>query len=290
MNKKILIVGCNGMLGGSLLRFFTKRSEYEVKGTLRSNKSHLLKKQGFSNTVLIDKLFETSLLERLMLDFNPDYVFNCVGIIKQKTDSKKYLKTIEINSLLPHKIASVCEKFNAKLIHFSTDCVFSGKKGDYSEKDIPDASDLYGRSKLLGEVDYGNHITIRTSIIGHELERNLSLVDWFLAQENTVNGYSNAIFSGLPTCFLAEFIHNHIIDTNIKGLFHLSANSINKYDLLNKIKQIYDVKIKINKFKDFYVNRSLNSDLLKKKVGFESPSWNNLIEKMHSEYTEYFKQ
>ena len=109
-----------------------------------------------------------------------NYVVNCIGIVKQLDKSKQHIPTIEINSLFPHKLASYCDEVSSKLIHFSTDCVFSGAAGNYSEGDIPDPSDLYGRSKLLGEVDYGNHITFRTSIIGHGLVPNKSLIDWFI--------------------------------------------------------------------------------------------------------------
>ncbi|HCJ9895222.1 TPA: SDR family oxidoreductase [Escherichia coli] len=291
MSKKILVVGANGMLGSSLLRYFTQYPYYQVLGTVRTDgaKSKLAK-QGFNNVISnIDvTVFET--IEKVIADLQPDFVLNCVGIIKQLDAAKNNITSISINSLLPHKLAQACSTYNAKLIHFSTDCVFSGKKGNYNEKDSPDAYDLYGKSKQLGEVDYDGHLTLRTSIIGHEISSHHSLVDWFLAQKDSINGYSAAVFSGLPTVYVAEVIHNYIIsNAACCGLRHLSVEPINKYELLSLIKTIYSHNIEILDSKDLTIDRSLDSSLFRQETGFEPLCWPELIEKMNDEYNKYFR-
>jgi dTDP-4-dehydrorhamnose reductase len=170
----------------------------------------------------------------------------------------------------------------SKVIHISTDCVFSGANGFYSENDVPDALDLYGISKLHGEIDYLNTLTIRTSIIGHELSSNLSLVDWFLAQEGAVKGYKNAIFSGLPNIEIARVILDYVIPkSNLSGLIHLSANPISKYDLLMLISEQYRKSITIIPDFELVIDRSLNSDKFRNITGYIPPNWPDLIRSMH---------
>ena len=174
------------------------------------------------------------------------------------------------------------------MIHFSTDCVFSGQEGNYSETDTPDANDIYGRSKLLGEIDYSNHITLRISLIGHELLSNKSLVDWFLSQ-NQVVGYDRAIFSGLPANHIAHVLDDYVFcNDQLKGIYHLSSDPISKYQLLIKLSSIYQAKINIDKGTDYIADKSLNSALFRKITGYSPPSWDNLIISMHNYYTENF--
>ena len=290
MSKKILILGANGMLGGSLHRYFTNTSN-TVVGTVRSDAAaKQLASMGFDNVIKNIEVTNYQLLEEMISELRPDYVFNCIGLIKQLSKSELPVSAIEINSLLPHKLAQICTKYGAKLIHFSTDCVFSGSVGGYVESSLPDAKDLYGRSKLLGEVDYDNHLTLRTSIIGHELNSNVSLVDWFLSQSNSVKGFSQAIFSGLPTCYIAEFLDEYVIgNSGLSGLYHLSAEPIDKYSLLLLIKQKYDVELDIIDYPDFVIDRSLNSDNLRELINFKPPQWPDLIEKMNDEFNKYFR-
>lgn len=290
MNKKILILGVNGMLGGSLHRYFSN-TRNTVIGTVRSElASKQLADMGFSNVIKDIEVTNYQLLEDTIAELKPDYVFNCIGLIKQLSQSELPVSAIEINSLLPHKLAQICTKYDSKLIHFSTDCVFSGSAGGYVESSLPDATDLYGRSKLLGEVDYDNHLTLRTSIIGHELNSNVSLVDWFLSQSNSVKGFSQAIFSGLPTCYIAEFLNEYVLsNSDLSGLYHLSAEPINKYSLLLLIKQKYDVELDIIDYPDFVIDRSLNSDNLRELINFKPPQWPELIEKMNDEFNKYFR-
>lgn len=289
MRKKILIVGANGMLGSSLLRYFSSIGGYEVIGTTRNIVVAEQLEQKL-NVKIIDNVDATDFkrLESVVEEHKPNIVLNCVGIIKQLDAAKNNILSIEINSLLPHKLAQLCSVHNAKLIHFSTDCIFKGTKGNYVEDDESDAIDLYGKSKFLGEVGYDGHLTLRTSIIGHELESNHSLVDWFLSQKNSVTGFTNAIFSGLPTCYMAEVIHKYVLPNNLSGLFHLSVDPISKYDLLNIINKVYGKNIDIKPADDFRIDRSLNSTLFRNKTNFAPESWTKLIEKMNDEYNKYF--
>ncbi|CDG86470.1 dTDP-4-dehydrorhamnose reductase family protein [Xenorhabdus bovienii] len=290
MRKKILVVGANGMLGGSLFRHFSSCNNYEVLGSTRNaNSSQKLKNQGFNNIISNIDVKSTDKLDKLIGDFKPDFLFNCVGIIKQLGISKNHIESIEINTLLPHKLAKICTKNQTKLIHFSTDCVFNGQNGLYKETDIADASDLYGKSKLLGEVSYNGHITLRTSIIGHEIGTHNSLIDWFLSQDNNVNGFSKAIFSGLPTCYMAEVLEKYVLlNQSLSGLYHLSVDPISKYELLKLVKFIYNKDCNIRESKELVIDRSLDSSLFIKETGFIPENWENLIRKMNNEYKKYF--
>ena len=289
MNNRLLILGANGMLGCSLFRYFSRLTEFEVLGTVRSEvakRAHIDK--GFENLVsgveLSDSHTTTSIIQR----FRPDYVLNCVGIVKQVNASKLHIPSIVTNSLLPHQLASECNQVKARLIHFSTDCVFSGRQGLYTESDLPDAIDLYGRSKLLGEVDYGRHLTLRTSIIGHELGKSRSLIDWFLSQNGLINGYNKAIFSGLPTVYVAEFLRDFVFGKELSGLYHLSADPIDKYSLLSLVNDFYLAEKCIQPSKEVVIDRSLDSGKLFAATGFTPGPWPKLIEKMREEYLAYF--
>ena len=289
MSNKVLVVGANGMLGGSLFRYLSKLPGFEVLGTVRSLEAkNALNKQGFENTVSGVDVTDFQSMSNAIDDFRPDYVLNCVGVIKQLDASKAPIPSITINSLLPHQLAESCDQFDAKLVHFSTDCVFSGAIGLYKESDNPDAIDLYGRSKLLGEVEYGRHLKLRTSIIGHQLGKSLSLVDWFMSQHGAVKGFRKAIFSGLPTIYVAEFLKDYVLGKELSGLYHLSVDPIDKNTLLQLINDVYKTGSEINSCDDLVIDRSLNSDALRAITGFNPPSWPQLIKKMREEYLEYF--
>jgi dTDP-4-dehydrorhamnose reductase len=217
-------------------------------------------------------------LVRLFTNHRPSVVINCVGIIKQHSDAEDPHTAISINSMLPHRLHQLCKLIKARLIHISTDCVFSGSKGMYAEKDFPDANDVYGRTKLLGEVSGEHAITIRTSLIGHEINSNKSLINWFLSQENNVQGYRNAIFSGLPTVEIARIIDRHVIpNPGLEGVIHVSAEPIDKYSLLCLVKRIYGKKIDIKKNSDLIIDRSLDSTLFRGLTGYRPPDWETLV-------------
>ncbi|WP_114785934.1 dTDP-4-dehydrorhamnose reductase family protein [Vibrio tetraodonis] len=283
---KILILGATGMLGFSL---FSNLREYEhltVFGSVRSLDGSRKFFKGHENNIIegID-VGDISSIESIIANIKPDFVINCIGLIKQHEVSKNHISAIEINALLPHRIANICSDNNSRLIHFSTDCVFDGVVGGYKEQDKPTASDLYGKSKCLGEVEYSSHITLRTSIIGHELASSVSLIDWFLSQNSEVYGYANAVFSGLPTCYIAKILVDFIFNArDLKGLYHLSVEPIDKFRLLSLVAEIYNKDIKIHKNTDFVIDRSLDSASFQSITGFVPPSWSELVEYMHLDY------
>jgi len=288
---KVLIIGSTGMLGYSLFTNLNDYSELDVYGTARSIKG---KEQFFANCA--DKLFKdvdvhnVKSLENVIATLHPDVVVNCIGLIKQHSISKQHVDAISINSHLPHKLASICDKHNAKLIHFSTDCVFSGQTGDYRENDVPDAQDLYGKSKCLGEVDYEPHLTLRTSIIGHELSSNVSLIDWFLSQKGKIKGFSKAVFSGLPTCTIARLLAEKILpNSELSGLYQLSVEPIDKFSLLKLVAKFYKKDIEIEESTALCIDRSLNSERLRQEIDFNVPSWGVLISEMYSDYSKRYE-
>ena len=189
---------------------------------------------------------------------------------------------VPINTLLPHRVQRLAEIAGARLVHISTDCVFSGAKGNYLETDKADAADVYGLSKYLGEVAAPNAVTLRTSIIGHELASANGLVEWFLAQEQGIKGFTKAIFSGLPTVELARVVRDFVLPRpEITGLYHVSADRIAKYDLLRLVGHVYGHDIPIEPDASLIIDRSLNSDRFRSATGYAPPSWPDLIEAMN---------
>lgn len=280
----ILILGISGMLGNAMFRLMSADSEHRVHGTTRGRSALRHFSADLSERILFDVDVENhDSLVRVFGITRPDVVVNCIGIVKQLENSKDPLLAVPINSLLPHRLAALCNAADARLIHISTDCVFSGSKGNYIEADFPDASDLYGRTKLLGEVDYPNAITLRTSIIGHELIGQRSLLCWFLAQEKVAKGFTRAIFSGLTTVELAKVIRDFVLPRpDLHGLFHVAATPINKYDLLCLIAQTYQKKIEIVADDSLVIDRSLNAARFSQFTGYIAPPWSQLIEQMRT--------
>lgn len=284
MTKKcdVLVLGATGMLGSAVLKYFFSRREYAVIGTMRGlNVSSGL--EAIESCLIggID-VENVVMLTRVLAQYKPSYVINCVGLVKQLADSNDPLKCMPINSLLPHRLAHLCNLGNAKFIHISTDCVFDGKKGMYLESDWPNARDLYGRSKLLGEVDYINSITLRTSIIGHEIGSGHGLLEWFLGQtESSINGFRKAVFSGLPTVELARIIHDYVIpEYSIHGLYHVSSSPINKYELLKLIATEYSKDVEVKVDDSLIIDRSLDSSKFQEATKFQSSSWQEMVAKM----------
>lgn len=288
---KILVIGATGMLGYSLLRNLNEYDELSVFGTVRSIKCKESFFQGLEEQLFYDvDISNLESVENAIEKSNIDVVINCIGLIKQFDTSKIPVEAIRLNSLLPHQLAAICDKYSAKLIHFSTDCVFSGNQGGYLESDVPDATDIYGRSKLLGEVNYAPHLTLRTSIIGHELSSSVSLIDWFLSQSDETKGYTKAIFSGLPTCYIAKVLVENVLPYNeLSGLYQLSVEPIDKFSLLNKVSDVYSKEITIQESIDLEIDRSLNSQLFQVATKFKIPSWDLLVNKMHSDYLKFYK-
>ncbi len=285
--RKILILGGTGMLGHALFCYFGKK--YDAFTTIRKTKDYedLFPPELNQKIIPGINISDIDSIRNLIEKTKFDLVINCIGIIKQDKDSTDSKLAIAINSLFPHQLAEICKENGTRVIHISTDCVFSGNKGNYKEEDYADADDIYGRTKLLGEIDYSNTVTLRTSIIGHEIERKRSLVDWFLSQQGEVNGFTNAIYTGIPTIELAEIIDHHIIENpDMRGLYHVSSDRISKYELLSIIKKIYQKDIKIDPCDNPKIDRSLDSSRFRATTGYRPPSWESLISKMHSNYLE----
>lgn len=281
-NNRILVLGASGMLGSAVLRFFAADTCYSVVGSVRSPAALGLLPVEFRERVVTGVDVENlDSLTRLFAVAKPDVVVNCIGVVKQLADAEDPLAVIPVNSLLPHRLARLCSVAEARLIHISTDCVFSGKKGMYREDDPADAQDLYGRSKYLGEVDYPHAVTLRTSLIGHELNSARSLVGWFLAQEGSVRGYQHAVFSGLPTVELARVMRDFVLPRRqLRGVYHVATQPINKYELLQIIGAAYGKRIHIIPDNQVVIDRSLNADRFRAATGYVPPNWAELIKRM----------
>ena len=279
------------MLGHKAFEILSLNDKYEVYGTLRSEndiKKYFSESKNCRNIFSeIDALDLNSVFD-IIDSLRPDLVINCIGIIKQLKESHNALLSIEINSLFPHKLADHIKGSKIRLIHISTDCVFSGDKGNYIETDYSDAKDLYGKTKFLGElINYNNCITIRTSIIGPELQTKVSLLEWFLSQKGTVNGYVNAIYSGLTTIELIKIIVDHIIpNLNKHGLYNVSSEPISKHDLLVKIAIQFKLNVKVNRFEEFFNNKSLISQKFTDDFGYQKKSWDKMILEMKNNMIE----
>jgi dTDP-4-dehydrorhamnose reductase len=275
---RVLILGGDGMLGHQLLRHFAPRHETRV--TLRLPVSAYASLGLFTpaNSYGSIELTEREALAQVLADFQPDAVINAAGVIKQRPTAEDAIPSIEINALLPHRVALLCGKIGARLVHLSTDCVFSGRKGNYVETDPSDAEDLYGRAKYLGEVHAPNAITLRTSIIGRELARKTGLLEWFLAQRGTVRGFRKAIFSGFTTIEMARIIEMLLTRfPGAAGLYHVAAEPISKYDLLALVKAQLGLAIDLVPYDDFVCDRSLDATRFRTEFGYRPPSWEAMV-------------
>lgn len=282
---RVLILGITGMLGSAVFKVFSSSAEHETWGTLRSNQGLSFFPESMHSRVLVgvDVLDQEALI-RSFERIRPDVVINCIGLIKQLADAEDPLVALPVNSMLPHRLSSLCGLTGARLVHVSTDCVFNGKKGGYRETDASDAEDLYGRSKYIGELHSAPHaITLRTSIIGHELNSSHALVDWFLSQQGSVSGFSRAIFSGVPTVELARIIKDFVLPRpELSGLYHVAAAPISKLDLLRLVAAQYGKDIDIRPSDQLVIDRSLDATRFAEATGYTAPSWPELVARMHA--------
>jgi dTDP-4-dehydrorhamnose reductase len=282
IKTEILVLGATGMLGNAMVRLLGRSISLQVTAATRSDDAarHFAPDLPVRFVGGVDAENPDS-LAKLFACVRPQVVINCVGLVKQLADAKSVMAAVPINTLLPHRLAVLCKGVGARLIQVSTDCVFSGKKGDYLESDPADATDVYGLSKYLGEVSGTHAITLRTSIIGHELRGGLSLLEWFLAQEQSVSGFTRAIFSGFPTVELARIVRDHVLPRpDLHGLYHVSARPIDKFELLRLIAAEYGKSIEIIPLHEPVIDRSLNSDRFRQAVGYSPPPWPQLIAEM----------
>lgn len=281
---RILVLGVSGMLGNAMIRVLSEKADWQVYGTIRSESSKRLFQADIAGRLLsgVDVEQHDSLMQAFIRT-RPEVVINCVGLVKQLADAEDPLQAIPINALLPHRLARLCELSGARLVHMSTDCVFAGDKGGYRESDPSDAKDLYGRSKFLGEVAYPHTVTLRTSIIGHELQSAHGLVGWFLSQQGQCNGFTRAIFSGLPTVVLAQIVRDIVITrADLSGVYHVAAQPISKYELLRLIAQVYGKTIEIIPSEQLVIDRSLDATYFQSATGYVTPEWPELIKLMHA--------
>jgi dTDP-4-dehydrorhamnose reductase len=278
---RILILGGDGMLGHQLFKHL--KSNHDVRVTLRKDLPAYKKFMLFNteNTYTGIDIRSPIKLAGVLTDFHPDVVVNAIGIVKQLPEANESIPSIEINALFPHRLALLCKNINARMIHLSTDCVFSGRKGNYNESDISDADDLYGRTKFLGEVIEKHCLTLRTSMIGQELSRKKNLLEWFLSQNETVQGYKKFIFSGFTTLELSRIIENMILNyPEANGVYHVSSKPISKFDLLSLIKKGLKLPIAIFPDETFSCDRSLDSSKFRQEFNYHPPSWEKMIDEL----------
>lgn len=282
---RVLILGGTGMLGHKLAQVFS--SAVETYATVR-DKIPPIENARFITDV--DARNE-QLIKGVLKAIRPDVLINAIGLVKQLPNSKDVVKSLEINSIFPHKMAEIAQEIGARFITVSTDCVFKGDKGNYSEEDLPDADDIYGKSKYLGEVITDTALTIRTSIIGRELVGNKGLVEWFLSQKGKrIRGYTKAVFSGLSTLTLSEIMMRIVTDyPDLNGLYHIASQPISKYTLLSMLKSKLNFPIEIEPDDEIVVDRSLNASRFKDMAGIEIDDWDPMLDKMIGEFEWYEK-
>ena len=279
---KVLVLGASGMIGSTMLRVLSATTGWEVFGAVRDPDVKQFFSKDISEALQVG-FGDGDSVVRLLGQVLPNVVINCMGLTKHKPDADDPLIAIPINALMPHRLAGLCKLIGARLIHISTDCVFSGDKGNYVEDDFPDARDVYGKSKALGELIYPHTITLRISTIGHELQGKYGLLDWFLSQEGRCKGFAQAIFSGLPTVVFAQVIRDVVIPyTELSGLYHVAAKPINKFDLLKLIAEVYGKNIEIVRDDQLVIDRSLDSSKFKLATSYVAPEWPEFIKTMKS--------
>lgn len=280
----ILILGGSGMLGHTMFTELTALG-HDVHATVRSTDT--VKRLGMPEAKIHAgvEASDMAAIEKLLDELKPNMAVNCLGITKQKLGKAEIISALEINAIFPQRLAMACQERSIRMLQISTDCVFDGITGMYTEGSEDFAHDLYGESKRFGEVDGDGILTIRTSIIGHELTAYKSLVDWFMGQEGSTRGFSKAIFSGFPTITLTRLLHSHILpNSDLQGLYHVSVDPIDKLTLLQLIAKVYDKTITIEEDQSVVIDRSLDSSRFRKTVGYTPPNWEALIREMHEHY------
>jgi len=272
MKSKILVLGATGMIGHRIYLEALKSFKGDVLGISR---------RGFKEIISLD-VQDWNLIRQFLDNHKPDWIINAVGITLRKPELKIFDTTLEVNALFPHRLEKWCEQNSKRLIHLSTDCVFSGETGAYVEESIPSAKEIYGKTKFLGEVIGESALTLRFSCIGREREGKTELLEWFLAQKGkTINGFSNAIYSGLTNIVIAKevlkIIHHY---PELSGLYQISSSPISKYELLCLAKKAFNVDVSIVPDANFFSDKSLLCDKYKMATGFKSASWPEMLDEL----------
>jgi len=285
--ERVLIHGITGMLGHTLFLELSKNQNLEVFGTARYpdfNRWPIFK--GHESNLRPDVDADNfDSISRSLAAIQPTLVINCIGLIKQLWWGSDPLAAITVNAQLPHRISLVCKAAKARLIHIGTDCVFNGKAGNYADDSPSTAEDIYGKTKSLGELSYPHCVTLRTSIIGHEVKGRRGVVDWFLSQKGTVKGYAQAIFSGFPTVELSRIISEFVIpNRSLSGVYNVSAAPLSKYRLLQMVKDRYGLDVEVVPSDEVVIDRSLDSSRFRSMTGYQPPRWETLVEHMYADY------
>ena len=283
---KILILGADGMIGHKMAQSL---SHFDLYLNSRSKSNYL--HEYFPSSTLSNFDFLNQNIEDLIVKISPDYIINAVGITIRRgaSDNKE---TNFLNSQLPKKIDFWCKENQKKQIHFSTDCVFSGEKGNYNDLDLPDAKDDYGKSKGEGEINSNSTITIRSSMIGREIYNKTELLEWVISNKNKkIKGFDNAIYSGVTTLWMSNTV-NEIIKNypDLYGIYNISSPPISKYDLIAKINIYFKLNIKLERDSSYYSNKSLNSDRFFSGTNFTKPNWDEMLNDLYldSEKTKFY--
>ncbi len=281
---RVLVLGASGMLGNAVFRVLSEKKEWTVFGTARSGEAKNFFPPELHERIVVGcDVSSQDALAKLFDQIRPQVVINCISLAKPILAAGNPLEIIPIYTLLPYRLARLCSLIGARLVHISTDGVFSGSKGQYTEDDIPDARDIYGLSKLLGEVNYPHTITLRLSIIGHELQGNNGLLGWFLSQQERCKCFSRAMFSGLPTVVVGQIIRDYVIpQASLFGVYHVAAQPISKFDLLRIVAEKYGKSIEMIPLNEPVIDRSLNADRFRAATGYVPSDWPELISIMHS--------
>jgi len=298
LHLRVLVLGGTGMLGHKLAQVLLRncerdsRESFDVAVTTRGPASAF---EGHPVLGTMQRLGgvraeDLDSVTRAVADFRPDAVLNAIGLVKQDPRARDPLEAIRVNALFPHRLAQLCRASGARLIHFSTDCVFSGRRGHYRESDPPDPRDLYGRAKLLGEVDEEGCLTLRTSIVGRELRGGRGLLEWFLshAEAERVHGYTRAVFSGLTTRALAERVV-HLLRRHpaLSGVWHVASEPVSKHELLCRFRDAFDLRIEIEPDERVVCDRSLDARRIEAATGLPRPTWDEMIEDLRRDPTPY---
>ncbi|MGZ3748340.1 MAG: dTDP-4-dehydrorhamnose reductase family protein [Pseudobdellovibrionaceae bacterium] len=283
--NSIVVLGCSGMLGHKLMQTISETTDYHVYGTVRTTDSSRINKLPRNkNTTIVGNIDADNLnnLQKLLIETRPVAVVNCIGIVKQLPEGSQPIPSIKINSLLPHQLAEMSQKVGSRFFHFSTDCVYSGTKGFYNESDATDPQDLYGKSKAICEVGGPGCFTIRSSIIGPELDSHLGLFEWFCRQKGKrVKGYRNALYTGFTTAAMSRILIMLIEKfPEMSGVWNVASNPISKYEILCKINKVLNLGITIDEDQSYAMNRTLDGSKFQKATDFIPPSWDEMISQL----------
>lgn len=279
---KILVLGATGLLGNTMFRVFSQAGNLAVYGTVRSAAAEIHFTPALaSRLITVENLENAKQLSTLLDEISPDLLINCLALPRAQAQDPSRL--ITVFSLLPRLLQHLCRERDIRLIQIGSDGVFSGKRGGYTERDLPDPDNPYGVAKLLGEVDGSNVLTLRTSIIGPELATKGGLLSWFLHQETECRCYTRVIYSGFPAVVLAQITRDVILpNIGLNGIYHVAAEPVSKFDLLDLVRQQYGKQIRMIPDDSVVIDRSLSAERFRLATGYTPPSWPEMIASMHA--------